>query len=62
MSTESRLNIKVITNVPSSKALYDFREKLVEILQNKLSLNNECSEAKRGDTKHAFDKFRMPEV
>lgn len=62
MSTENKLNIKVITNVPSPKALYDFREKLVEILQNKLSLNNECSEAKRGDIKHAFDKFGMPEI
>ncbi len=61
MTTENKLNIKVITNVPSPKALYDFREKLVEI-QNKLSLINECSEAKRGDTKHAFDKFRMPEI
>jgi hypothetical protein len=62
VSTENKLNIKVITNMPSPKALYDFREKLVEILREKLSLNNECSEAKRGDTKHAFDKFRMPEI
>jgi len=62
MSTENKLNIKVIANVPSPKALYDFREKLAEILQNKLSLYNECTEARRGDTKHVFDKFRMPEI
>lgn len=62
MSTDNKLNITVITNMPSPKALYDFREKLAEILQNKISLNNECSEAKRGDPKHAFDKFRMPEI
>lgn len=62
MSTENKLNINVITNVPSPKALYDFREKLAEILQKKLSLSNECSEAKRGDPEHAFDKFRMPEI
>ncbi len=62
MSAENKLNIKVITNVPSPKALYDFREKLAEILQNKFSLYNECPEARRGDTEHAFDKLRMPEI
>jgi hypothetical protein len=62
MSPENKLNIKVFTNVPSPKALYDFREKLAEILQDKLSLYNECPEARRGDTKHAFDKLREPKI